>query len=56
MEVWALCGECDRWFYCEGWLDQTVPPPTCPVCGAEPTAIEERSSGRVPPEAAAGTG
>lgn len=41
MEIWGRCGDCARWFYCpaagagEDWA--------CPVCGREPTAIENRA-------------
>jgi hypothetical protein len=41
MEIWGRCASCARWFYCprsahseSGWL--------CPVCGSEPTALENR--------------
>jgi len=43
-EIWALCDECERWFYCAGWFDKTSPAPTCPVCGGEPTAIVNRAA------------
>jgi hypothetical protein len=43
-EIWGLCGNCDRWFYCAGWFDRSKPSPVCPVCGAEPQAIENRAS------------
>lgn len=42
MEIWGLCGQCERWFFCEGWFDRDVPAPTCPHCGGEPSAIENR--------------
>ena len=45
MEIWGHCGTCDRWFYCptndgyandeNAWI--------CPVCRAQPTAIENRA-------------
>lgn len=44
VEMWGRCSTCDRWFYCEGWFDKDVPAPTCPVCGAEPSAIENRAA------------
>lgn len=44
MEIWGLCGTCDRWFYCEGWFDKDAPAPTCPVCASEPSAIENRAA------------
>lgn len=44
MEIWALCRDCDRWFYCEHWFDKSAPSPTCPVCSAEPSAIVNRAS------------
>lgn len=40
---WALCGECDRWFYCERGTDATRSAPTCPVCGAPPLALCDRA-------------
>jgi hypothetical protein len=46
MEIWGLCGPCERWFYCEGWFDKSLPAPTCPVCGEEPSAIENRAARR----------
>jgi hypothetical protein len=46
MEIWGLCRQCERWFYCDGWFDRAAPTPTCPVCGSEPTAIENRSARR----------
>jgi hypothetical protein len=42
-EIWGRCPICERWFYCEGWFDRDVPEPTCPVCGAAPTKIENRT-------------
>lgn len=44
MQIWGLCTDCDRWFYCAGWLDRSQPAPICPACGAEPRAIENRAS------------
>jgi rubredoxin len=44
MELWGYCATCDRWFYCptdgdtrdgDAWI--------CPVCRAEPSAIENRA-------------
>jgi hypothetical protein len=46
MEIWGLCRECQRWFYCAGWFDDDVPMPTCPACGSEPSAIENRAARR----------
>lgn len=45
MEIWGLCGSCDRWFYCPDWFNREAPAPTCPVCCVEPMAIENRASG-----------
>lgn len=42
MEIWAWCAPCRRWFYCPAWFDRTQPHPCCPLCDAEPTAIENR--------------
>jgi hypothetical protein len=43
MELWGHCRDCDRWFYCSSqepgdrhWH--------CPVCGAEPAVLENRTS------------
>lgn len=47
VEIWGLCRRCDLWFYCEGWLDKSAPAPTCPGCGSDPSAIENRAAGRV---------
>lgn len=44
VEVWALCGECDRWFYCEDWFDEAAPAPTCPLCAAEPSAMVNQAA------------
>lgn len=44
MEVWAFCGACDRWFYCERWFDDTAPAPTCPVCAGEPSAMVNQAA------------
>lgn len=41
-DIWGYCGECDRWFYCAGWFDRSVPQPVCPVCHSEPDMIENR--------------
>jgi hypothetical protein len=38
-EIWGRCPTCDRWFYCEGWLDRDAPEALCPVCRAEPVEI-----------------
>lgn len=43
VDMWALCGECERWFYCEGWLEEGTPEPTCPVCAREPEAVVNRA-------------
>lgn len=43
MEIWGHCSGCDRWFPCEGWFDREAPAPCCPMCGAEPHAIENRA-------------
>lgn len=42
METWGYCQPCTRWFYCPQWFEKSAPEPTCPVCGAAPTAIENR--------------
>jgi hypothetical protein len=43
MEIWGRCGTCARWFYCS-LIDAEVW--TCPVCAAEPVAIENRATSR----------
>ncbi len=46
MEIWAWCGQCRRWFYCErdgGERTTRV----CPVCVAAPDAVEDRAALRV---------
>lgn len=53
METWGFCRECDRWFYCPKWFDKAAPQPVCPVCGAEPRAIENRPPGSIIPNGAA---
>jgi hypothetical protein len=45
-EIWAYCNECLRWVYCERWFDREAADPTCPVCKADPVAIENRAAGR----------
>ena len=45
MEIWGLCPECDRWFYCAEWFEKSAPTPTCPVCASEPVGIENRAGG-----------
>jgi hypothetical protein len=40
MEIWGRCGSCERWFYCPM---STTEPWSCPVCAAEPIAIENRA-------------
>ena len=44
MDIWGLCADCDRWFYCADWFDRSKPTPVCPACGMEPWAIENRAS------------
>lgn len=44
MEIWGFCPTCRRWFYCPTWFDRDQPPPRCPVCCVEPTAIENRAA------------
>lgn len=44
-EVWGFCSDCQRWFYCAGWSDETAPAPTCPVCSGDPVAIEHGPHG-----------
>lgn len=46
MEIWALCETCRRWFHCPTWFDRSQPQPRCPLCNAEPTAIENRAADR----------
>ncbi|HWB71433.1 MAG TPA: hypothetical protein VG452_04380 [Egibacteraceae bacterium] len=46
-EIWGLCRACNRWFYCERWFDKTAPAPTCPGCGSDPSAIENRAAHQV---------
>lgn len=43
-DIWGLCDICDRWFFCPDWFDKQAPQPCCPVCSAEPSAIENRGS------------
>ena len=45
MDIWGHCSTCDRWFYCpttDG--DASTTDWSCPVCGAEPVAIENRAT------------
>lgn len=42
METWGYCRPCDYWFHCPRWFDKEAPQPLCPLCGAEPRAIENR--------------
>lgn len=48
-DIWAFCDTCERWFFCADWFDKEAPQPCCPVCSAEPSAIENRAAqeGRV---------
>lgn len=46
MEIWALCEPCDAWFPARDWFDRSAPEPTCPTCGREPQAIENRAARR----------
>lgn len=39
-DTWAFCPSCERWFYCDGGDDTTVPAPACPVCASAPAAFE----------------
>lgn len=43
-DIWGRCPDCDRWFFCEAWFDRAAPAPTCPACGREPDAIENRAA------------
>lgn len=45
-DIWGYCSWCQRWFACPTWFDRDRPAPTCPVCGAEPRAIENRAAHR----------
>jgi hypothetical protein len=46
MDIWGHCPACDRWFYCpiDDGDRQAEPTWLCPVCRAEPTAIENRAA------------
>jgi rubredoxin len=46
MELWGHCTTCDRWFYCPTSGDDAGEEDAwhCPVCGAEPTVIENRAA------------
>lgn len=46
METWGYCQPCTRWFHCPKWFDKAAPQPVCPVCGSEPTAIQNRQAGQ----------
>jgi hypothetical protein len=50
LEIWAYCGTCERWFYCEGSSDVATPQPTCPVCTAQPRVMENRAAASGAPE------
>ncbi|HVM13731.1 MAG TPA: hypothetical protein VM287_05305 [Egibacteraceae bacterium] len=43
-DIWAFCDTCERWFFCADWFDKEAPQPCCPVCRAEPSAIENRAA------------
>lgn len=43
-DIWGFCDICDRWFFCQDWFDKQAPQPCCPVCSAEPSAIENRNA------------
>lgn len=43
VDIWALCDECDRWFYCPVGSDDGSAP-ICPVCGTAATAIVNRAN------------
>lgn len=45
MDIWGHCGTCDRWFYCPASDADTGGETawSCPVCGAEPVAVENRA-------------
>lgn len=46
VDIWGWCGTCEDWFACAGWFNRAAPCPTCPACGAEPHAIENRAAAR----------
>jgi ribosomal protein S27AE len=39
------CPRCEQWFGCEAWFDVEAPLPTCPRCGALPTALAYETAG-----------
>jgi rRNA maturation endonuclease Nob1 len=41
MEIWGRCAPCARWFYCP--VAEDAHEWSCPVCGSEPIAIENRA-------------
>ncbi|MBA3622302.1 MAG: hypothetical protein H0W51_08305 [Euzebyales bacterium] len=41
-EFWGYCATCERWFYPEP--ERPDRPPTCPVCSAQASTVEERPS------------
>jgi hypothetical protein len=50
MEIWGYCRDCDRWFYCSS-QEYDNPDWHCPVCGAEPVALENRAPRDKPDDA-----
>lgn len=42
-DIWGYCESCCRWFACPTWFDKNAVQPLCPVCLAEPAAIENRA-------------
>jgi hypothetical protein len=44
MDLWAHCGDCDRWFYCEHGAAERA---TCPVCAATAARVVERDETRL---------
>lgn len=38
--TWAFCTECQQWFSVPSWFDGAALQPLCPVCLAEPVAVQ----------------
>lgn len=53
MDIWGRCGTCERWFYCPMDGTRAESAWSCPVCGKDPVAIENRAT-RVATASAAG--
>lgn len=43
---WGFCSGCARWRYSDEWLTTTASRPSCPVCGTEPSPLEELEDGK----------